>query len=72
MTTLIKNGTVVSTTGRHEADVLIDGEKIAAILQPGTSAAVSAGATESQDTECTGCMVGLRVAGDLGNWVIIQ
>ena len=42
MTTLIKNGTVVSTTGRHEADVLIDGEKIAAILQPGTSAAVSA------------------------------
>ena len=42
MTTLIKNGTVVSATGRHEADVLIDGEKIAAILQPGTSAADSA------------------------------
>ena len=35
MTTLIKNGTVVTSTGRHDADVLIDGEKIAAICNQG-------------------------------------
>src|SRR6187431_3706267 len=35
-TTLIKNGTVVSATGRSEADVLIDGETIVAVLQPGS------------------------------------
>ncbi|WP_109210528.1 MULTISPECIES: dihydropyrimidinase [Microbacterium] len=34
-TTLIKGGTVVSATGRGEADVLIDGETIAAVLAPG-------------------------------------
>jgi len=37
MKTLIKNGTVVNSTGRGEADVLIDGEKIAAVLAPGSS-----------------------------------
>ena len=42
MTTLIKNGTVVTATGRHDFDVLIDGEKIAALLQPGSEAASSA------------------------------
>ncbi|MGZ0711805.1 dihydropyrimidinase (plasmid) [Coraliomargarita sp. W4R53] len=36
-TTLIKGGTVVSSTGRGQADVLIDGEKIAAVLQPGSA-----------------------------------
>src|ERR687898_2068170 len=35
-TTLITGGTVVSATGRGEADVLIDGETIAAVLQPGS------------------------------------
>jgi dihydropyrimidinase len=35
-TTLIKGGTVVSATGRGEADVLIDGETIAAVLAPGS------------------------------------
>src|SRR5690606_22863991 len=35
-TTLIKGGTVVSATGRGEADVLIDGETIAAVLRPGS------------------------------------
>lgn len=35
-TTLIAGGTVVSATGRGEADVLIDGETIAAVLQPGS------------------------------------
>jgi dihydropyrimidinase len=35
--TLITNGTVVSSTGRSLADVLIDGETIAAVLAPGSS-----------------------------------
>lgn len=37
MKTLIQNGTVVSSTGRARADVLIDGETIAAVLAPGSS-----------------------------------
>jgi len=35
-TVLIKGGTVVSTTGRVEADVLVDGERIVALIAPGT------------------------------------
>ena len=35
-TTLITGGTVVSATGRSAADVLIDGETIVAVLQPGS------------------------------------
>ena len=54
MTTLIKNGTVVTSTGRHDADVLIDGEKIAAILQPGTSAATSAETGAEKVIDATG------------------
>jgi dihydropyrimidinase len=38
MTTLIKNGTVVSPTGASPADVLIDGERIVALLEPGGTA----------------------------------
>ncbi|MFC0626571.1 dihydropyrimidinase [Kribbella deserti] len=34
MSTLIKGGTVVGPTGSHRADVLIDGEKIVALLDP--------------------------------------
>ncbi len=34
-TTLIQNGTVVSATGRTQADVLIDGESIVALIAPG-------------------------------------
>jgi dihydropyrimidinase len=37
MTILVKNGTVVSPTGAIAADVLIDGERIAALLEPGTT-----------------------------------
>jgi len=37
MKTLIKNGTVVTATGRSLADVLVDGETIAAVLAPGSS-----------------------------------
>lgn len=35
-TTLITGGTVVSATGRGLADVLVDGEKIVAVLEPGS------------------------------------
>ena len=35
-TTLITGGTVVSATGRGQADVLIDGETIVAVLTPGS------------------------------------
>jgi dihydropyrimidinase len=38
--TLISGGTVVSATGRTRADVLIDGETIAALLAPGQAAAL--------------------------------
>jgi dihydropyrimidinase len=37
MRTLIKNGTVVSATGRAAADVLVDGETIVAVLEPGSN-----------------------------------
>ena len=35
-TLLVTGGTVVSSTGRTEADVLVDGEKIVAVLAPGS------------------------------------
>ncbi len=35
-TTLISGGTVVSATGRGAADVLVDGERIVAVLAPGS------------------------------------
>jgi dihydropyrimidinase len=38
MTTLITGGTVVSATGSGPADVLIDGETIAAVFSPGAAA----------------------------------
>jgi dihydropyrimidinase len=38
MTTLIKNGTVVNATGATDADVLVDGETIVALLSPGSTA----------------------------------
>ncbi|HWF41709.1 MAG TPA: dihydropyrimidinase [Acidothermaceae bacterium] len=37
MTILVKNGTVVSPTGAIAADVLIDGERIVALFEPGTT-----------------------------------
>jgi dihydropyrimidinase len=36
-TTLIKNGTVINSTGSGAADVLVDGEIIAAVLNPGST-----------------------------------
>ncbi|HEY0636434.1 MAG TPA: dihydropyrimidinase [Pseudonocardiaceae bacterium] len=38
MSILIKGGTVVTATGTSEADVLVDGETVAALLAPGTPA----------------------------------
>ena len=35
MTLLIKDGTVVGPSGAHAADVLVDGEKIVALFEPG-------------------------------------
>ncbi len=35
-TTLITGGTVVSATGRAQVDVLVDGERIVALLEPGS------------------------------------
>jgi dihydropyrimidinase len=37
MTILVKNGTVLSPTGSVSADVLIDGERIVALVEPGTT-----------------------------------
>ena len=37
MRTLIENGTLVNATGLTAADLLIDGETIAAILEPGSA-----------------------------------
>ena len=37
MTTLISGGTIVSATGRVKADVLVDGETIAAVVAPGST-----------------------------------
>jgi dihydropyrimidinase len=37
MTILVKGGTVVSSTGRTAADVLVDGEQIVAVLAPGSA-----------------------------------
>jgi len=48
-TTLIRGGTVVSATGRHRIDVLIDGERIAALVEPG-SAALGADLAGAVDT----------------------
>jgi dihydropyrimidinase len=37
MTILVKNGTVVSATGATPAEVLIDGERIVALIEPGNT-----------------------------------
>lgn len=42
MKKLIKNGTVISSTGADPAEVLIDGETIVAVLHPGSEVAASA------------------------------
>jgi dihydropyrimidinase len=47
--TLISGGSVVSTTGVAPADVLVDGESIAAVLAPGTAGVLGVTADETVD-----------------------
>jgi dihydropyrimidinase len=55
MTILIKNGSVVSSTGVIKADVLIDGETIAAVFAPGdTSLGANLEATADQVFDAQG------------------
>ena len=56
MTTLIKGGTVVSSTGADPADVLIDGAQIAAVLRPGSDIAAAA-ARGAEVVDATGRLV---------------
>ena len=51
-TTLITGGTVVSSTGRRAQDVLVDGERIVALLAPGST--VRASITADQTIDATG------------------
>ena len=56
MTILIKGGTVVSSTGADPADVLIDGERVVAVLQPGSE--IAAGAEHGAEViDATGKLV---------------
>ena len=54
MTVLIKGGTVVSSTGADPAEVLIDGETIVAVLQPGCDMAISAEGGAERVIDATG------------------
>ena len=55
MTILIKNGTVVSPEGLTEADVLVDREKIVALVTPGdTSLGVDLAASAERVIDATG------------------
>ncbi len=57
MTVLIKNGTVITATGADPADVLVDGEKIAAVLQPGSTIAGAAESGAERVIDATGLYV---------------
>ena len=57
MTTLIKNGTVITSTGVDTAEILIGGETIAAGLQPGSEVAATAEAGADQVIDCF-CILG--------------
>ncbi len=54
MTMLIKGGTVISATGADLADVLVDGEKIVALLAPGSDVAISAESGSAKVIDATG------------------
>ncbi len=57
MTILIKGGIVVSPTGADPAEVLIDGEQIAAVLQPGSTLAITAEGGAERVIDATGTYV---------------
>ncbi|HTC70583.1 MAG TPA: dihydropyrimidinase [Acidothermaceae bacterium] len=55
MTILVENGTVVSPIGSVAADVLIDGERIVALIEPGTTTlGADLAATADQVIDATG------------------
>ena len=54
MTTLIKNGTVVSATGSSPQDVLVDGETVVALLAPGSQALGDVGASADTVIDAAG------------------
>jgi dihydropyrimidinase len=54
VTTIIKGGTVVSTTGADRAEVLVDGEIIVALLLPGSDTAEAAERGAEQVIDATG------------------
>jgi dihydropyrimidinase len=54
MTTYIKNGTVISATGATALDVLIDGEIVAAVYQPGSTLATTAEGSASSVIDAAG------------------
>ncbi len=54
MTTLIRGGTVITATGVHDADVLVDGETIVAVMSPGSDVAESAARGAETTLDATG------------------
>ena len=54
MTVLVRNGTVVGATGAIPQDVLVVGEKIAAVLPPGSDAMGDVAATADKVIDATG------------------
>ena len=53
-TTLIRGGTLVSATGADPADVLVEGETIAAVFAPGSDAAELLAASSARIIDATG------------------
>ena len=49
--TLITNGTIISPSGCNPGDVLVDGETIAAVFQPGQAAALGVTADRTIDAK---------------------
>ncbi|MCH7789379.1 MAG: dihydropyrimidinase, partial [Acidobacteria bacterium] len=54
MTILIKNGTVISSTGAEPAEVLVDGERVVAVLSPQTTLATAAEGGAERVIDATG------------------
>ncbi len=52
--TVIANGTVVTSTGTHPMTVVVDGERIAALLEPGSSDDVAAQASGARIIDAKG------------------
>jgi len=57
MSIVISGGQVVSTSGATAADVVIDGERILAVLEPGTDLAISAASGADRVVDAAGCYV---------------